>query len=166
MNIFYLDADPELAAQAQCNKHVVKMIVETAQLLSTAHRMLDGSTYADQVGLYKSTHVNHPSNVWVRSGLHNYQWAHQHFVALLCEYTLRYGKIHASDRLVSALETPPENLVDTEFTEPPQCMPDVYKQRVTVEAYRDYYAGEKAGFCKWSKRGVPNWFVTRTLTVA
>ena len=67
MNIFYLDRNPIVAAQMMCDKHVVKMILESAQMLSTAHRVLDGDTYADLVGLYKIAHKNHPSSVWVRS---------------------------------------------------------------------------------------------------
>ena len=74
MNIFYLDEDPILAAQMHCDKHVVKMILESAQLLSTAHRLLDGNKLADERGLYKATHINHPSSIWVRKSSENYYW--------------------------------------------------------------------------------------------
>ena len=67
MNIFYLDRNPVVAAQMMCDKHVVKMILESAQILSTAHRVLDGDEHADNVGMYKMTHKNHPSTIWVRA---------------------------------------------------------------------------------------------------
>jgi len=165
MNIFYLDQDPELAAQYQCNKHVVKMIIETAQMLSTAHRMLDGVDYANEVGLYLCTHVNHPSTMWVRDSAANYQWTHDHLVALLNEYTHRYNKVHRTDRLVVPLSKLPDNIDKKKaFTEPPLCMDDEYKQRDHIEAYRDFYYGRKHGFAKWSKRDCPTWFYERTFS--
>ena len=72
MNIFYLDSDPYVAAKMHCDKHVVKMILESAQMLSTAHRVLDGDEYADERGLYKMAHKNHPSTIWVRTSTDNY----------------------------------------------------------------------------------------------
>ena len=80
MNIFYLDKNPVVAAQMQCDKHVVKMILESAQMLSTAHRVLDGNEYADKKGLYKMAHKNHPSTIWARSSLENYVWLFDHMV--------------------------------------------------------------------------------------
>ena len=77
MNIFYLDRDPHEAARLQCDKHVVKMILETAQLLSTAHNELDGGQIA-----YKTTHKNHPSAVWARKSLDNYLWLYRHLEGL------------------------------------------------------------------------------------
>ena len=97
MNIFRLDNDPFVAAYNQCNKHVVKMCLETAQLLSTAHRVLDGEDANPD--LYKATHKNHPSAVWARENSSNYLWLMQHFDALLLEYAFRYYKRHASSRL-------------------------------------------------------------------
>ena len=99
MNIFYLDRDPQIAAQMMCDKHVVKMILESAQMLSTAHRVLDGDEYADKNGLYKKAHVNHPSSEWVRCSYQQYKWLYDHMVALMEEYTYRYGKHHATERL-------------------------------------------------------------------
>ena len=93
MNIFYLDPHPTVAAQQCCDKHVVKMILESAQMLSTAHRVLDKN---DNELLYKEAHKNHPSTKWVRESHLNYQWLYAHFVALGEEYTARYGKIHVS----------------------------------------------------------------------
>lgn len=95
MNIFALSANPIEAAKLQCDKHVVKMILETAQMLSTAHREL-GSKISEEL-LYKKTHVNHPSAVWLRKSWPNYRWAVAHFEALCDEYTFRYKKVHLSD---------------------------------------------------------------------
>lgn len=166
MNIFYLDQDPELAAQYQCNKHVCKMIIETAQMLSTAHRVLDGNDYADELNLYKCTHKNHPSNVWVRDSRANYLWTYDHLIALLNEYTHRYGKVHATDKLVIPLAKAPDNIRKRRaFVAPPLCMDDEFKQSDPIEAYRDFYFGAKAGFAKWTKRDCPVWFFKRLLTV-
>ena len=103
MNIFYLDRSPSIAAEMACDKHVVKMILESAQLLSTAHRVIDGDEYADKVGLYKMAHKNHPSTIWTRTSTENYMWLNRYFGALCREYTYRYGKHHASERLAGPL---------------------------------------------------------------
>lgn len=162
MNIFYLDRNPIRAAAYHCDKHCVKMILETAQLLSTAHRELDGNEMADRLGLYKSTHKNHPSAVWVRQGWFNYQWTFHLFKQLLKQYTARYGKEHKTGRLLDALATSPVNIpsVTVGSPLPPQCMPDEYKREDTVEAYRAYYRGAKAGFAKWSagQAQTPHWW--------
>ena len=99
MNIFYLSPCPKQSAKDQCDKHVVKMILESAQMLCTAHRFLDSSEWADEAGLYKMAHKNHPSSIWVRSSVHNYTWLYVHMVALMNEYTNRYGKHHATEKL-------------------------------------------------------------------
>jgi len=160
MNIFYLNEDPRTAAEYHCDKHVVKMILETAQLLSTAHRILDGDKWADKVGLYKCTHKNHPSAVWVRVSVDHYVWTYQLFKELCLAYTARYGKTHKSARLLDALYLVPKAIDwDAGFTAPPQCMPDEYKQPNTVQAYRDYYLGEKSHFAKWAYSKIPDWWV-------
>lgn len=153
MNIFFLDRDPVAAASYHCDKHVVKMIVETAQLLSTALR-LNG---VDHDGLYKKTHYNHPSAVWVRSSRKHYDWTLELFEALCTEYTMRYGKIHATDIKATLFTLFADSIKGTGWTDPPQCMPDQYKNKDTVVAYRDYYIGEKRSFAKW-KTNVPSWW--------
>ena len=95
MNIFYLDSRPHVAAKDHCDKHVVKMILESAQMLCTAHRELDGDV---PDVFYKSTHKNHPSTIWARSKAGNYRWLYDLFVSLCDEYTYRYGKVHLSDK--------------------------------------------------------------------
>ena len=162
MNIFYLDSDPYVAAKMHCDKHVVKMILESAQMLSTAHRVLDGDEYADERGLYKMAHKNHPSTIWVRTSTDNYMWLNRLFGALCKEYTYRYGKHHASERLLVPLAKAPNGLDFNGFTNPPQCMPEVCKGEDTVLAYQNYYIIEKSGFARWTKREIPTWFLGET----
>ena len=159
MNIFYLDSSAVQSAKMHCDKHCVKMILETAQLLSTAHRVRDGDEYADDAGLYKSTHKNHPSAVWVRQSWANYEWTYNLLVALCNEYTQRYNKTHKTANLIDALGHHPESIPHGYFTEPPQCMPDEYKDQCTVTAYRQYYLGEKMYMAKWNHCGTPEWVV-------
>ena len=161
MNIFYLDRDPKIAAQMMCDKHVVKMILESAQMLSTAHRVLDGNDIGDSKGLYKMAHKNHPSTIWARTNSSNYEWLWDHFDALMKEYTHRYGKKHASERLIHSLWENPKNITHGDFTDPPQCMPDYCKGEDTVLAYQNYYILEKSGFAKWTKREMPVFFVEK-----
>ena len=160
MNIFYLDRDPEIAAQMMCDKHVVKMILESAQMLSTAHRVLDGDEYANKMGLYKLAHKNHPSTIWVRTSSENYRWLFNHYDALMQEYTYRYDKTHATSRLRDALNKTPDNIPSTQYpnTDPPQCMPEECKGEDTVLAYQTYYIIEKSSFAKWKRREIPEWF--------
>ena len=162
MNIFYLDRDPVTASQMMCDKHVVKMILESAQMLSTAHRVLDGDTYANKVGLYKMAHKNHPSTIWVRSSIENYDWLSGHMQALMKEYTYRYDKHHATERLSQPLSNPPNNISwGVRFTDPPQCMPDYCKNEDTVSAYQNYYILKKSNFATWKRRDKPEWFHER-----
>ena len=153
MNIFYLSRDPTQAAQAQCDRHVVKMILETAQLLSTAHVELDGNQVA-----YKATHKNHPSAIWVRSSLDHYEWTLYHLEALGSEYERRYKKVHKTIREhFKALQRPPVALQGIRgFTDPPQCMPDECKRSDAVLGYQIYY-NFKAD--DWDARGMPmKWY--------
>ena len=163
-----------------CDKHVVKMIVETAQLLSTAHRILDGQLYLDKTKnnrkikryllsdtreetLYKASHINHHCNIWTRQTNNNYIWLYCHFDALCEEYTFRYKKIHATEqKLLDILSMLPYNINIGYLTPIPQAMPDQYKQPSTVDAYRAYYLGEKYGFAKWTKREIPDWWQNKS----
>jgi Pyrimidine dimer DNA glycosylase len=184
MNIFYLDRDPEQAAQYHCDKHVVKMILESAQLLSTAHRVLDGVPVQGKSATgrnvkrwrldnefdsvyYSASHVNHPSAVWVRTSRQHYSWLHDLFNCLLNEYTFRYGKIHKCEELLKPLWWIPHNLSNAPFEEPPQCMPDDCKDVFSsVIAYRNYYKIHKASFAKWSVRPTPFWWDEKILKAA
>jgi len=136
------------------------MILESAQMLSTAHRITDGNDYADEHGLYKTAHKNHPSTLWARQSKWNYMWLFDLFRFLCAEYTTRYGKYHASERLLSALSKIPSNIDPlAKLTPVPQCMPEQYKMLNAMDAYRNYYKGEKSYFAKWNKgTAEPEWW--------
>jgi hypothetical protein len=162
MNIFYFDDCPTKCAQAQPDKMLVKMPLETAQMLCTAHRELDGDDWADKQGLYKTAYKNHPCTIWARECSANYRWLYEHFLALGDEYSLRYNKVHAS---VAKLETPlflqPDNIKYTDEKTPiAQAMPDQYKRKHDpIYAYRAYVINEKH-YAKWEKgRDRPEWWV-------
>ena len=141
MNIFYLDKDPVKAAKMQYNKHVVKMILESAQMLCTAHHciMVDDADVP-----YKVAHKNHPSTIWARQSAQNYAWLYYHMLALGAEYTKRYGKKHLSiTKCEDKLAILPGGILHTGFEQPPQCMPDEYKDECSIQAYWNYYIGEK-----------------------
>ena len=159
MNIFYLYDNPVMSAEAQPDKMLVKMPLETAQMLCTAHRELDGDEYADEVGLYKRAYWNHPCTVWARESSANYFWLYKHFLALGKEYTFRYGKNHNSvDKLARALFKQPDNIKRIGMTPLAQAMPDKYKNDDPIKAYRDYCINEKH-YAKWEKgRAIPNWW--------
>lgn len=174
MNIFYLDSDPKACAQAHYDKHVVKMILEYAQLLSTAHRMIDGDEWTDRTAsgsrikrwslpddreqtLYKATHRNHPSAVWVRESRSNYKWLLELFKELIDEYRIRYGKEHKTSELLPALSNAPDNQADIGLTEVPQAMPDDCKRDIPMLGYRNYYATNKRNLLAYTNRGAPSW---------
>ena len=155
MNIFYLDECPDKAARLQYNKHVVKMILESAQMLCAAHHILGDP---DDVP-YKLAHKNHPSTIWVRSSHMHYRYLYDLFVALCDEYTYRYGKQHASDRQLRVpLAKAPDNIPQVAWNPPPQCMPEEYKMTSSVLAYRKYYINDKGSFSTWKNRPTPYWF--------
>lgn len=160
MNIFILDIDPFKAASMQCDKHVVKMILESAQMLCTAHRELDGTEELLGVRLYKSTHKNHPCSVWVRESKTNYMWLHSHFIALCDEYTKRYSKVHLTDtKFRRSLSIAPKNIPVINGLSPfRMAMPDEYKSDNIVESYRNYYQSKTKAFnMKWTKSSIPEW---------
>jgi len=141
MNIFYIHEDPFVSAKAMSDKHVVKMILETAQLLSTAHHILNSEI---KHLVYKATHVNHPSNKWARESASHYIWLFKHFVALCEEYTKRYHKVHKTEtKLKEVLSSIPHQLKDKGFVAPPCAMPDLYKDESSLLSYRRYYEAEK-----------------------
>ena len=140
MNIFYLHRDPYNAAEYQYNKHVVKMILESAQMLCTAHHHYNEDTDVP----YKKAHYNHPSTIWTRESDEHYMWLFDHMVALGKEYTKRYGKTHLSiTKCFLPLYRIPVGIPSNGFTQPPQCMPDEFKDECSVKAYWNYYIGEK-----------------------
>jgi hypothetical protein len=178
MNIFYLDSNPKTCAEMHCDKHVVKMIIEYAQLMSTSHRILDGEEYIDKTsngrrikrwrmqdekyenGLMKASHINHPSNIWVRASRQNYTWLLKMWLHLLAEYTHRYGKQHACEKYIDFLYVTPNNIPDLPFTNPTPAMPEECKiTNNSLASYHKYYVEKKVTFAKWTKRDRPKWFV-------
>ena len=146
MNIFYLDKDPVKAAQYQYNKHVVKMILESAQMLCTAHHH-----YAEELGYdnsyipYKKAHYNHPSTIWTRQNSRNYYWLYHHMLALGDEYTKRYDKTHLTiSKCWQPLQFVPKGMpLGGPITQPPQAMPDEFKRDCAIHAYWLYYVYDK-----------------------
>lgn len=176
MNIFYIDKDPVQAAQWMVDKHVVKMILESAQLLSTAHRLHDGREIegksktgrkarrwvlddARDAVVYQATHINHPSAVWCRDSVENYNWLVDHFFALMAEYTYRYNKEHKCyGELSYLLQSPPHNLKARDMTPMPSAMADEYKiSNDSLTNYRNYYRIGKVSMHKWTNRQPPEW---------
>jgi len=179
-----LDDNPKIAAKMLDDVRVVKMITESAQMLSTAHRILDGrkilvhTTSRNRThwelpepfesNLYKVAYRNHPCNIWIRETTDNYQWLFDHFVALAQEYTLRYGKKHKSSGLIRFLLRYPLNIMDGPLTFPALAMPEEYKSSNFVESYRSYFNGEKLFPKKrpasWKNNEIPSWVDTQKLT--
>lgn len=153
MNIFFLDLNVILCALYHCDKHVVKMILETTQLLCSVHHMIE-SEYKPP---YKLTHKNHPCAIWTRSSLANYMWLVSLGKALCEEYTYRYKKIHKCQAYIEALGDNKPLIADIGFTVPAQAMPDSYKDENVVIAYRTYYYLDKKHLHSWKNRDVPQW---------
>ena len=161
MNIFFLDPDVDECARSHVDRHVVKMILEYAQLLSTAHRILDEqiSPELDSI-LYKTTHKNHPCAVWVRENSANYRYVHSLLEALCVEYSYRYERVHATQTkgIVDALKNLPMNIkIDSEMTQAPKCVADDCIQDDLYESYRDYYRKHKSHILSWKNRPEPVW---------
>lgn len=180
MNIFYLHEDTKECAKQHLDKHVVKMILEYAQLMSTAHRVLDGVETEGlsksgrkakrwelpderEDALYKASHINHPSAKWCRHSLYNYNFLFKLWIELMREYHYRYGKVHSSMRLAKHLRFPPTKISTTEkFSAPWRAMPEEFKEsrdveNYTVKSYRNYYNGAKMNMFKWKNRPTPEW---------
>lgn len=164
------------------DKHCIKMILETCQLLSTAHRINDGvetsaksktgrnvkrwvlSDSREEV-LYSATHINHPSAVWCRQSAENYRWLHNLLCELVKEYNFRYGKTHKCQEigLVDKLSLLPSNFSSAGFTEPTPAMPEDLKiPGDSLLSYRRYYMKNKQHLASWSGkingRPVPSWY--------
>ena len=179
MNIFYLSRNLKNCAKYHCDKHVVKMMTEYAQILSTAHRVLDGNetvtltksgrrytrylfekTDWREPKLYKSVHAGHPSVVWTYSSREHYVYLYDLWVQLHEEFKRRYNKNHASyDKLWDALMMTPKNIEDNGWTDPPPAIKG-YDWLITsdiVETYRNFYIHDKKAFATW-KTTIPHWW--------
>lgn len=148
MNIFVLDQDPCIAARYLCDKHIPKMVLETAQLLCSAH---DNAPY-------KRTHYNHPCAVWTRHSLSNYRWLLWHGICMAKEYEKRFGKQHKSAEVIDWADKNEPGIFDLGLTPFAQAMPVQYKNEDPVIAYRRYYVAEKSRFAKWKHTNVPDWY--------
>jgi len=176
MNIFFLHPDPRRCARWHCDKHVVKMLLETCQLLYTCHWIIDGMpdfsgaprAKGADVGGYRKSHMNHPCAKWVRLSLTNYVWLATLGLELLREYEFRYGycgtgkqkKIHGCAAHIQWLYlNRPLGLLDYGWIEPAKAMPDIYKSVDAVSSYRRYYNGAKrdAGLLVYTRRHMPHW---------
>lgn len=175
MNIFYISTNAKQAAEWAVDKHVTKMVVETAQLLSTAHRILDGVEYVGKTktgrnikrwrlndkrddGIYQASHVSHPSNLWCRASSGNYNWLLDYFQTIMNEYTYRYDKQHKSESLLPYLNDLPHNIRVGGMTPMACAMGDEYIiSDDPVENYRNYYRNGKSHLHKWTKRNKPEW---------
>lgn len=178
MNIFVLDRDAATAARMMCDKHVVKMILESCQLLSTAHHVLDGDPLHVNTGkrkyktfvctkknICKATMVNHPCTIWTRETRSNYLWLWKHAYALCKEYTRRYNKTHIMEHmLLNELYDVPVNIAKGPITPFAQAMPDAYRDQNAIVAYRKYYINEKSRFAKWKLNDAPEWFDKKETT--
>ncbi len=183
MNIFWLDEDLELCARYHCDKHVVKMIVEYAQLLSTAHRVLDSSSKKTELSknnriverflledknlnssLYKASHIKHPCGIWIRERVGNYNCLYKLFVYLHKEFVYRYENTHSTfEKLSKILINPPKNIdqnIEVNCSSIPLCMPDEYKVNSYIQSYRNFYiyGKTKAFNVTWKNREVPKWY--------
>ena len=161
MNIFVLDNNIELCAKYHCDKHVVKMVIEYAQLLSNAHHLNPGADYMG-LSLCKLTHENHPCTKWVCESLDNYLWLFKLWRALCIEYTKRYGKVHQIylNHFRSLIDHPNLQADNPEYsfiTKHVLCMPEYCKKDNVIESYRCYYMTKKRHVAKW-KNGVPEWY--------
>ncbi len=151
MNIFVLDRNITKCAQFHCDQHVVKMILESAQLLCTA---LNKKGFSAP---YKSTHENHPCVLWVEESYDNFLWLKDLAIELNREYRYRYERDHdhASIQVIKAIE--PFRYESVGLTPFVQAMPNEFKRRSAVEAYRAFYNGEKLRFATWTRREEPYW---------
>ena len=154
MNIFFLSFDTKKCAEYHCDKHVVKMVLETAQLLCGAH-WVSGSEAP-----YKLSHKNHPCAIWTRQSLSNYLYLCDLGLELCKEYTYRYGKKHKSQDIIEWCLVNKPNIQDIDFTSPPMAMGDEYKiDNDVIESYRNYYRQAKKSFVNWKNRQIPEWFI-------
>lgn len=185
MNIFFLDKNEKIAAQNHCDKHVVKMILESVQMLITTYYISNNINSNKEIKniselekifknfplkdnewnikYYKMTHINHPSTIWVRNSIENFNWLLKMSNYLCKEYTYRYWKTHKLEKVIQWMKKNKPKLAKKGLTEFPQAMPEKYKSSDSIKSYREYYKGDKVRFAKWTKRNPPNWWINQDL---
>lgn len=156
MNIFFLHLDPQKCAEFYADKHVVKIIIEIAQMMSAAHHLLPCGLAPP----YRKTHANHPCAVWVRASAANYDWTLRLFRALCAEYTHRYGRTHKCESFADAFDEFRPRFPSQDFTMPALAIHEAFKfkcRRVedAVDAYRCYYFIDKHELLAWRRRDPP-----------
>jgi hypothetical protein len=154
MNIFYINEDPIIAARELADDHVRKMQIESAQMCCTAHWETGNEAP------YKRAHKNHPSTIWARQSIQHYDWLVKHGLEICNEFKKRYGKEHATKKVLEWCQNNKPNIPDNGFIAPPQCMPDEYKMDDTLEAYKKFYILDKVNIKKldWKKlNNKPEW---------
>ena len=170
MNIFVLDTDPEVAAEYNCDKHVVKMVLELFQQLGSA--VIRHGATPEQMPLtskgtpLKGGYHNHPCTKWCGETRENFKWAGKHAIGLCKAYTKRYNKTHSCQKGIEKLLNMDNLIPASTLTIFAQAMPDEYKNEDAVKAYRSYYLGEKREFAKWKDGNVPNWWTKALDTTA
>jgi len=153
------------------------MILEYGQLMSTAHRVLDGQSYYGKTKnnrniqrwllpdsreevIWKASHFNHPSGIWVRQSSDHYNWLYSLWLEMLTEYTYRYSKVHAAARMTQVFSQLPKNISHKGWlSDPTPAMPEEYKVSNAIQSYRNYYKGDKKSFAVWKNRDTPTWFI-------
>jgi hypothetical protein len=161
MNIFFLSLNIASCAKYYLNKHCVKIILEIAQMLYTAHWMSDDPTWVEvhhsHEAPYRKTHFNHPTSKWVRQCETNYLFTCRLGLALCHEYTLRYGKVHKTQHRIewllhhipSSFCTDPISArlatcnIPDGCTPVPLAMPEQYHSDDLLYSYRYYYLDAK-----------------------
>ena len=173
MNIFFLHFKQSKCARWHCDKHVVKMILETAQLLYTAHWYLaidrgylpSFATAPPSVseprmrGYLPISNQKHPSALWTRESLEHYKWLALFGLALCNEYRHRFNdKKHSCENHLRWLYMNiPKELESRGWKDPPPAMPDIYKTGTAIASYRNYYRDGKTALLKYTKRNKPHW---------
>ena len=158
MNIFAIDSDPLIAVRSLHNKHIVKMILESAQMLSTVRQ----SYKIKDPWTLKPTHQKHPSTLWTGESLENYYWLVKHFKAMCEEYTYRYYKVHKLHNMLLVFTERTECIPSLGLTPFALAMPDIYKVEDPIQSYRNYYIGEKIQGNYWTNRSaseLPDWLI-------
>lgn len=172
MNRFVTNLDPVIAAQDQCDKHLRKMVIEEAQMLSTAIR--ENHPHMVVPDLYKSVHQSHPCTLWAGASASNWLWAYKHWQGLADEYEHRFAKEHKTIRIMRPVLNEIRNRTDfmtswsnVLYTPHPQCFgkwPHKTHEDWPVAAYRAYIRDYKTTVMKemvWTGRQPPTWFTRR-----
>lgn len=154
MNIFILDKNPKICAEYHNDKHCIKMILESAQLLCSVH-WLNGSNAP-----YKLTHKNHPCSIWVRKSYSNYRWLCDLSKNLCHEYTFRFGKRHKTEDVIDYCINNQPNITDIGITSFVKVLPEEYNiNDDVIECYRAYYKYGKSNLIKYTKRDIPKFLI-------